>query len=311
MIRSNRAFYGRNAQEIFGAAIKRLPYTPEAPFVASNPSVHFEPDTGKWRCLVRTLNYRIVDGCSYIPSDGVIQTHNVMLELDPDLEITRVVQMLDRDPTPRTEYPVHGFEDCRLFMTGDRFNFTATVCDFTHDGKREIVRCELDASDYTILKATPLRGPWSAHDQKNWMPILGSSKIVYSGLPTVVLDLNGSEPALVRGSLNDLPHANRHLRGGSQLVPFDGGYLCMAHDVTWSGTYRTYLHRFVWFDGDLAVRKMSDLFYFENRGIEYCCGLAFDGMRLVASYSMNDSNANLATFDPDRVRASLRESFVV
>jgi hypothetical protein len=308
LIRSNRSFYAKSAHEIFGATSKRLAYAPQEPFVASNPSIHFDGD--KWRCLVRTLNYRIVDGCSYIPPDGVIQTHNVMLELDNDLEITRIVPMRDQDPTPRTGYPVHGFEDCRLFKMGQHFEVTATVCDFTVEGTREIVRCKL-GDDYAILEAAPLRGAWSTYDQKNWMPILGNSELAYSLLPTVVLD--SQDLTIVRGSVEDLPHANRHLRGGSQLIPFHLGYLCLVHDVTWSGSYRTYLHRFVWLDNDLVVRKMSDLFYFEHRGIEYCCGLAHDddGSRLVASYSVNDASANLATFDPYRVLASLREDFAV
>jgi hypothetical protein len=308
LIRANRAFYKHSAAEIFGATFKHLAFKPEAPFVASNPSVHF--DGKMWRCLVRTLNYHIVDGWSYVPHNGVICTQNVMLELTPELEIARVVAMADHDQTPRTEYPVHGFEDCRLFRIGGCFYCTATVCDFTVEGRREIVLCEID-DNYAITRATPLRGPWSTQDQKNWMPILDSAKIVYSLLPTAVLELSIGISSTATETDDLPPIANRHLRGGSQLVPFDGGYLCLIHDVVWSGRYRIYTHRFVWLDAELVVRKMSDLFYFEHRGIEYCAGLAYDGKRLVASYSVNDSSANLATFDPERVRASLREEYVV
>lgn len=307
LIRSNRVFYKRSAAVLFGSRAMRLELELEKPYVASNPSVHF--DGQRWRCLVRTLNYRIVDGWSYVPPDGVIQTVNVMVELTPELEVTRAVVMADCDQTSRSNYPVHGFEDCRLFDVDGRFYCTATVCDFTVEGRREIVLCEL-GENYAVMRATPLRGPWSQQDQKNWMPVLGRAKTVYSLEPTAVLDLDVvKRAASVTGDLPGV--ANRHLRGGSQLVPFDGGYLCVVHDVTWSGAYRIYTHRFVWLDAALIVRKMSDMFYFENRGIEYCCGLAYDGKRLVASYSVNDASANVAIFDPERVKAGLREEFVV
>jgi hypothetical protein len=288
---------------------------PTDPFVAANPSVHFDGE--KWRCLVRTLNYRIIDGCSYEPPDGVIQTHNVMLELTSDLGIARIVPMKDLDSTPRTSFPVHGFEDCRLFTARGKLFCTATVCDFSYTmfGLREIVLLELD-SDYAIVRATPLRGPWSVLNQKNWMPVETSTarrtKIVYSLCPTTVLDLDVVDRQIIPAP-GDRFITNSHLRGGSQLVPFDGGYICLIHDVTFSNQYRTYLHRFVWLDAEFVVRKMSDFFFFQHRGIEYAAGLAHDPAknRLVASYSVSDASANLAFFDVDKVRSALREDFAI
>jgi len=316
LLRNNRSFYARSASETFGATTFRLPYAPAEPFVAANPSVHFDGE--KWRCLVRTLNYRIIDGCSYEPPDGVIQTHNVMLELTSDLdEIVRTVPMKDLDSTSRTSFPVHGFEDCRLFTVGGKLYCTATVCDFSYAifGLREIVLLEL-GGDYAIIRATPLRGQWSLLNQKNWMPIETASgkstKIIYSLCPTTVLDLDVVSRQAVASEAARLG-ANPHLRGGSQLVPFDDGYICLIHDVTFSGQYRTYLHRFVWLDAEFVVKKMSDFFYFQHRGIEYAAGLAYDHAknRLVASYSVSDSTANLAFFDVDKVMKALREDFAV
>jgi hypothetical protein len=56
---------------------------------------------------------------------------------------------------------------------------------------------------------------------------------------------------------------------------------------------------------------MSDLFYFKQRGIEFCAGLGFDGERLVASFAVNDETAHLAVFDWITVRANLHADYVI
>lgn len=316
LARFNRGFYARSATELFGARARPLGYVPSVPFVSSNPSVHF--DGQSWRCLIRTVNYRIVNGYSYVPPDGVICTQNVMAELSPDLDVIRFVPMRDLDRTPRTAYPVHGYEDCRLFRADKRLYCTATVCDFSfeRDGAREIVLCEIDQQDdYAITRATPLRGSWSGHEQKNWMPPANVDgrivQLAYAARPTTMLQLD-LEARAIRNSAIEPPISDPHLRGGSQLVPMFGGYLCVVHDVVFSGGVRVYLHRFVHFDRDFRLRAASPMFYFQHRGIEYCCGLGYDPERrlLVASYSVNDASAALAIFDVDRVEASLHEGFV-
>jgi tetratricopeptide (TPR) repeat protein len=323
LIRANRIFYVRSAVDLFGAKTWRIPYVPAEPFVAANPSVHY--DQGTWRCIVRTLNYRIVNGTSYIPPDNVIITRNMMVDLDGDpahgFSINKAVEMIDRSEAPRTDYPCRGFEDCRLFRAGSKLYCTATVCDFSTEewGRREIVLCELDDNDYAIVNATPLRGPWSRYNQKNWMPLAmqdENATIVYSMLPAATIKVGISREARqyrIEGP-SEPPLANPHLRGGSQLVQIEDGYLCLIHDVIFGHEYRrTYLHRFVWLDKNFVAKKMSELFYFEHQGIEYAAGLALDGSgkHLVASYSVNDANANLAIFETSTVLKSLREDFVV
>jgi hypothetical protein len=321
LTRASRVPYLESSAELYGARHWQIPYQPAAPFVAANPSVHF--DDGVWRCVIRLLNYRIVNGVSYESPNKITRTRNMMAELGGNpaqgFQIENLIEMVDRDGTERTHYPCHGFEDCRLFRIGPKLYCTATACDFPSDnfGQREIVLCELD-KDYSIARAIPLRGPWSVFQQKNWMPMAigntsSSTKIVYSLKPRIVIELSTMlDGSYVLGASDQPPPpANRHLRGGSQLVKFDAGYLCLIHDVIFSGPKRLYLHRFVWLDEALTVRKMSELFYFEKKGIEYAAGLAYDGRHLVASYSVDDSNANLAIFDAGRVRYALREDYVV
>jgi FkbM family methyltransferase len=316
-LRANWAFYAPSAAQMFaGYSSKPIVFKPEEPWVTSNPSIFYD---GSWRCIARTVNYKLIDG-SYIAPDGVIRTRNFMLDLDGDLNVINSTEMIDKTDIPRSSYPVRGFEDCRLFKHEDKLCFTATVCDFDLEkaahGPREIVIGELDA-DYSIIGATPLRGPWSHLSQKNWMPRSGgpSSKaaLVYAassnndGGQATVFDLDGTK-ADYRGATF---FGHGRLRGGSQLVSVPEGWLCLVHDVAWPGSWRLYLHRFVLLSNDYKLISMTDPFYFKKKGIEFCAGLAFDGKKLVASFGVEDRAAHFGVFDLEAVCAQLRTDYQI
>jgi len=306
-MRANWAFYAHDVNTEFGATIQAIDFKPAAPYTASNPSVHF--DGVRWRVLVRTTNYKIINGQYLTPDDNVIYTRNWMLELDHDLGTETAIEMEDRTGLPKTNYPVHGYEDCRLFQHRGKLYASSTVCDWTVSGERELTIVELDAT-YQIVKAWPVRGPWSEKPQKNWMPIEDEElRFIYATKdPTTILtvDLEGrtiSPPATL---------GHGRLRGGSQAVKIDETWLFLVHDVAWpGGNSRIYLHRFVEMDASFRVTAMSDPFFFERRGIEFCCGLGYDGEKLVASFSVEDRCAKLAIFDLKKVRALLRRDYTI
>ena len=91
----------------------------------------------------------------------------------------------------------------------------------------------------------------------------------------------------------------------------DGGWIFVVHDVAFPGSGRFYLHRFVFLDEQLRLVSMSDLFFFERLGIEFCAGLARVDGKLVASYAVNDGSAKLAIFEWEAVRKVLRKDFVI
>ena len=201
---------------------------------------------------------------------------------------------------------------------------TATVCDFS-DGQREIALLQLD-EDGAVVHAEPLRGPWSVHAQKNWMPIVDAKsdgmKFIYATSlngdvgSTMIFDLiEASDPdASPRYSIQPPSGAvfgHGRLRGGSQAVRVESGWIFCVHDVAFPGSGRMYLHRFVFIDDQFQLVSMTDPFYFEKLGIEFCAGLALVDGKLVASYAVNDGSARLGIFDWERVRRELRKDFVI
>lgn len=313
-LRDNRAHYCGFAAELWpGFQVKKLDLETPGDFFPMNPSVARVDD--RWMCVIRTVNYKFLpDGGYEIPGDVVV-TRNFIVELSDELEIIRAAEMEDRADRTRTAFNIRGYEDCRLFAFKGVLHATATVCDMTDDGLREMVLLTLDP-DYAVVSAQPLRGPWSCFHQKNWMPVVKDEAIflVYRTFPEVVLRCRPASDGLFTIDLPPFPHSFSpgRLRGGSQGIQVDGGWLFLVHDLAWHTTSsRSYLHRFVLMDDSLRVRSMSDPFFFVQKGIEFAAGLARDGDRLVASFGLDDAHAYLGVFDLPQVLASLREDYVV
>jgi len=316
-LRANRAYFAQAASELFGSASRPIDFLPEAGWKASNPSIYCAG--GGARCIVRTVNYAIVDGAYVTPPEDVVErdgcrwqvirTRNFLLDMNNDLETTRTIELIDKTCGTRSSYPVHGFEDARLFYWKGSWHATATVCDFTEDGSREIAVLDID-EDGSIIRAAPLRGPWSSQAQKNWMPLVEDDqvKFVYATEPTSIFSLHDGNTIETPANCT---FGHGRLRGGSQGVKVDGGWIFVVHDVAFPGSGRFYLHRFVFLDEQLRLVSMSDLFFFERLGIEFCAGLARVDGKLVASYAVNDGSAKLEIFEWEAVRKALRKDFVI
>jgi len=185
-----------------------------------------------------------------------------------------------------------------------------------------MVLLTIEPQSYKIIKAEALRGPWSVVHQKNWMPmgvVHGRASWLYRAQPPLVLDLEIDRPNDSAHGVSELDAGwdAGYLRGGSQLIRVwhDGGWhwLGLVHEVCFpGGASRIYSHRFVLYDDKQRLVGMSDPFFFKHRGIEFCAGLTTDGgQRLIASFSVEDSSAYLATFEFGNVMRAIRKDYVV
>ena len=305
-LRFNLSTYAQVASELFPSTkTKTINYTPSQPFVPLNPSIHF---SDRWRCVIRTTNYREQNGQYLTPDGSSIQTKNYMAELTDDFEIEQLYEMRDLSGVPRTEFPVHGFEDCRLFSGNDQLFCTATVCDFT-DGQRQIALLGL-SEGYDIVQAAVLTGPWDRFPQKNWMPIVGKPVLATDFLYRI-----DPTPIVIPRALamTDVDYSPGRLRGGSQAVWVDNGWLVIVHAVAFQGAIRNYSHRFVYLDPDFRIVSMTPQFVFERHGIEFCAGLGRrpGSDQLVASFGVGDLTAHLGFFSLYEVFEKLETDYVI
>lgn len=307
--RENLIYYARRAVELFPSYVpKRLEVVAPPGMHATTPSIMTTRQG--YLAVVRLVNYETTDALTFrLLSGDTCATRNQLIELDADLEPFDSREILAPIDWPAPEFlAVRGMEDLRVFDWNDAVWVVATQRERTALGWCETVLARLDRTGVGDVRMTDWRLlsplPPTRHE-KNWMPVIEASGLsfVYTCDPPLVVDERGERTT--RGSC---PAALDHLRGGSQLIPFDAGWLALVHEVVILPSGRNYMHRFVWFDDHVVPRRITEPFKLGPAALEFCAGLAWhrDGDRLVASFGVGDCEAWLATFAAEEVRVALR-----
>ncbi len=280
-------------------------------WAAMNPSIALW--NGQLVMNVRQVNYRIDEQGRYLirGTDGTanatnpINTSNVLLDLTDDLFVRASHPAVT--PELPVEFPlVLGYEDLRLLPRGNEMYGSATVRQFHADGNCEqaLVKLDVGAGDIFQIKLVRrmLRQP--RETEKNWAPILHTNEEVISFMrwPGQVVDCYGNVTADVA-----MPWERTLFSGGSQLIPFNGGYLGIVHTPHHlPGSHlRYYLHHFIWYTRTLKPERLSRPFVLHEREIEYVAGMCLhpDEQHLVISYGRRDAEAWVATIHRGEVAA--------
>jgi tetratricopeptide (TPR) repeat protein len=277
----------------------------DPPWPQFNPSVAVDGDG--FRAIVRTANYHLDRGVySTVDGSDAVRTINYLAKFDAQFQLLSVEPLRDFEgEMDWHDFPVQGWEDCRLFQIDGTWYATATSREVVPEGVCQTVLLELDGS--SIAAARILPGPDQHRHEKNWMPYVSDGQLlfVYTSSPTVITrvdpDAGGPEPF----ANHDAPEEASEFRGGSQGVAVDGGVLFCIHEALDFGGPRRYLHRWVLFDPEWRLSAVSPRFHFADHDIEICTGLAKRGSELIASFGINDRIAALAVMDEAEVLASL------
>lgn len=312
-VRANRTWYTQPLHELVDCDYRQFDIEPaHEGWSLFNPTIlSFQ---GRLVAIVRSSNYRIENGRYVMPeSDGTtIRTENMLVDMREDLSIERVRQIRYPD-YPKTNFPVDGFEDCRLRNTLAGIGVSATVRNVSpFDGRCRIATADLDYDSAELHNLRVLASLQMQEHEKNWMPIEGRGGWLYAahhGGHLVTVDphpqLDGGYQLLRRHATTPLA---RRFRGGSQLVQWRGGYLGLVHEVAYVGPQRVYEHRFIWLDEQLRLARVSPWFAFRGlRQIEFAAGLAVHGGRLVAAYGVRDREAWLTTITEDDCDTCLQD----
>jgi len=303
--RTNRLWYTQTLDELADATFQRIDVEPAHDgWSLFNPAVITH--AGDLVGIVRSSNYRIVDGSYVMPDEdgGRIRTQNLLVRFGPDLRPVSCRQLLAE--YPHTDYPVDGLEDCRLRHTATGLGISATVRNVSpFDGRCRIAIGDIDLATASVTALRVLDGIESQDHEKNWMPIEGRGGWLYScshGGHVVTVD---PDPSLAGGwQLAQRWPASpiaAEFRGGSQLVRVRDGWLSVIHEVAYLNGARAYEHRLVWFDASLRLAATSPPFAFrEKQAIEFAGGLARHGDRLVISFGVRDAEAWLVTLTEEQ-----------
>jgi glycosyltransferase involved in cell wall biosynthesis len=286
-----------------------LKFTAPEGYTAMNPSIQRHNVTG-FLCNVRCVNYKIDEHGRYMIgpkecNDAPIDTRNFVCELSSEFDVLASPEILWQ--RPEAQFPmVTGLEDVRLYRHGNEQWFSACVREQASNGTCQQIRGRIDADIDPHYKIVSEWSAMSGEDaiEKNWMPVVESDHDFVYRLDTVYHANGAARVATVSPTsiyCNDIS-------GSSQAIPFKAGYLAVVHEAsTGPDGKRTYWHRFVWFDMDMTLRRISLPFVFYARQIEFCAGLCAhpNGSDLVLSFGVRDAEAHLATVNIEEVSTML------
>lgn len=300
--RDNLFHYLPNLRELAPSwESKKINFTAPENWIDLNPSV--TSHNGRLWAIIRTVNYRMDEYGRYLirgTADGSINnsnpinTRNYLVSLNTDLVASEATEILAPPDLP-CGYPlVVGFEDMRLFSWNDQLWTSSTVRQIDPDGLAEQVLARIDSDQLVDVKRM-LRTPrvyeknWSAITAEGTMP----PRFMYR--PGHVVDDNGQD-VVIHPCVWDIGHFS----GGSQVVELPDGWIYLVHEARFKpGTQlRYYSHRFVKFDNDFKVTKISLPFYFHEKEIEFAAGMCVhpaDKSKLVISFGFRDREARIGT----------------
>jgi tetratricopeptide (TPR) repeat protein len=257
----------------------------------TNPSVAADGD--ELLAIVRAVNFRVKRGNHYPTTDpdGVVRTRNYLARLDREWNVLDYSPLADDTATGRYDFPVEGFEDCRLIRIGDDRLAAATTRDRNPAGICQMALLTVDNSSLTDLV---LLSEWEPRrHEKNWMPFERDGELffLYTASRTVVLRYDPERQAVERVAAGPGSLALAEARGSSQGARIDGGWLFLVHENLGTFADRRYAHCFIRLSDDFVVTDASPRFRFQNGPIEFCAGMALLDDRLYISHGFMDRRA--------------------
>ena len=286
----------------------------------TNPCVY--NDNGKILVNLRNINYTLYHAekkkyehhwgpLVYIhpENDMHLRTWNVMCELDSQMKI-KSHNHIDTSRFPEKElWDFVGLEDCRIVRWDDKLYMTGVRRDLDPTGRGRMELSEVEFVDGRVIEVARYRIPTpgnhvdeGSYCEKNWMPIQDMPYHFVkwtNGTEVVKFDIDTRQTEQV--VLTDyVDYGTMDLRGGSQIIPFyNGEYrFCLTHEthLKWSDAGRkdaTYRHRFIVWDKDWNIVKISRLFSFFNAEIEFAVGMCESGNDYLITTGFQDNAAYL------------------
>lgn len=208
-----------------------------------------------------------------------------------------------------------GLEDPRLVKWNDSFFLCGSRRDTenTGIGRMELSEVEVKYGHPNEInrRRIPAPGKDNTYCEKNWMPILSMPfHFIKWTNPTEMVRYNPitntTDTLFVK---NNEMHLSDNLRGGSQVIDWDGGYLAVVHEVYSTyidGKYdHEYKQQFIFWDDKWNLIKCSDQFTMMGAKIEFVSGLTTIDDDVIISFGHQDSTSFVVRVSNDFIRELL------
>jgi hypothetical protein len=258
--------------------------------------------SGRHYANIRYINYQILDnGVYYFPGgNATIRTQNVFAELGPDRgqdggqdrgsggafgtpwTIQQIYCMTEQDVGLATSPTANcvGLEDIRLYDTPDgSLRFSANSVNYSDNGRNKMIEGLYDIQMRCFRDCRIIDPPTDTWLEKNWVPLGDpNDTYIYSWNPFKLGRVNPETNRLEIVKQVNIPNPLFDKFRGSSIFVADPriphSLIGVVH-LSEEGSPRRYYHALVRLDREsLCPTGVSELFYFEKRGIEFCIGFA-------------------------------------
>jgi len=235
-------------------------------------------------------------------NDIHLRTTNYILELDEDLDVSWYSKI---DTSKFDTYPPQwefvGLEDVRLVEWKNKLYGIGVRRDLDTVGTGRMELSEFEICGTQVKEISRYRIPGPPPDKeycmKNCTPILNKPFYLLKWTnPTSLMEFNPSGADSIIYETSSHISGYNDMRGGSQVINWKDGYLTLVHETElyYSEQGRkdaTYRHRFIVWNKDFQIQKMSPLFSFLNMKIEFACGLADYKDNFLITFGAQDNAA--------------------
>ena len=289
-----------------------------------NPSI-FLNDDGRLLLNIRHVNYILYHSegkrfphqwgpLVYVhpENDVTLRTHNVMCELDENLNLLdagRVNMVLDTEPT----WNFIGLEDARLFNWDGKLFLCGVRRDCYDDkgkGRMELCHIHKTENGWEEISRHPIPAPGddSSYCEKNWMPILDQPYHFVkwcNPIQVVKFDIEEGTTEVVFEDTSDRKPFDKDFRGGSQVMRINENQrMAFIHETNllrdpFGRKDGDYSHRVLIWDNDWNLVHASKKFHFlgtyydhvtnTDFNIEFVTGAAVLNNDILISFGFQDN----------------------
>ena len=248
-------------------------------------------------------NQRYTIGGEYLDyikpeSDKFIITTNYICELTDELNVKTCFKVdTDKfDKEPLWKYA--GLEDPRLVKWDKKFFLVGVRRDDNVGGKGRIELSEIKLDEQSAVEVWREKLPTpfdvDSYCEKNWMPIVDEQyRFVKWTNPTEIVVWDPVEKQLNQELLIEQDEKIPQIfRGGSQVIKIGERFLTIIHQVEHSQVddkfTMSYDQRFVEWDRQWKITRVSKPFKMLGGGIEFVSGMAIYGDDILISFGFQD-----------------------
>jgi hypothetical protein len=291
----------------------------------TNPSIY--NDNGKLLLNLRNINYTLYHSekkkfehhwgpLVYIhPENDIrLRTWNYMCEVDSNMRIKKYSK-IDTSKFPDKElWEFVGLEDARIVRWDEKLYICGVRRDLDEIGTGRMELSEIEITESGVKEINQYRIPTPGNNdsycEKNWMPILDMPFHFVkwtNGTEVVKYDINtGKTEQVSVTQWRDLGCID--LRGGSQVIRMDDQYRFALNHETYlfkseqgrkDGIYR---HRFIVWDNNWNIAKVSKQFSFLNADVEFAVGMCEYKNDYLMTFGFQDNAAYLLKVSQDFVK---------